>query len=153
MPAATGNLHIALFRIHIKIRTVAATEHSLCINIQNFHFWGDVLVFFHNDASYFSNKLLFNLEQAKLEKKYKGLLFVVLPVRYFPLKTHHPVYLYNVDQTTAEWLLLDSDTLLSCAPSTRASSGAWRTSPAIAILAPATTHPPPSALFPMGCQM
>ena len=42
-----------------------------------------------------------------------------LPVRNFPLKTHHPVYLYNVDQTTAGWLLSDSDTLLSCAPSTR----------------------------------
>ena len=31
-----------------------------------------------------------------------------------------------MDQTTAGWLLSDSDTLLSCALSTRASSGAWR---------------------------
>ena len=67
LPAATGNLHIALFRIHVKIRTAA--EHSLCINILNFHFRGDVLVFFHNDASYFSNKLLFDFEQVKLEKE------------------------------------------------------------------------------------
>ena len=35
---------------------------------------------------------------------------MILPVRNFPLKTHHPVYLYNVDQTTAGWLLSDSDT-------------------------------------------
>jgi len=43
-------------------------QSPLCINIQNFHFRGDVLVFFNNDASYFSNKLLFDFEQVKLEK-------------------------------------------------------------------------------------
>ena len=56
---------------------------------------------------------------------------MILPVRNFTLKTHHPVYLYNVDQTTAGWLLSDSDTLLNCAPCTSAGRCPCTTTPGL----------------------
>ena len=66
--------------------------------------------------------LIIEFKNTNFPRDRNDLSFVILPVRNFPLKTHHPVYLYNVDQTTAGWHISDSDTLLSCAPSTRASS-------------------------------
>lgn len=35
---STGSLHVSFFRIHIKILIQTAAEHTLRINIQNFHF-------------------------------------------------------------------------------------------------------------------
>ena len=59
-------------------------------------------------------------------RDHNDLAFVILPVSYFPLKSSVPVYLYNINKTTAAWHNSDSDISHNCTPSTRASSGAWR---------------------------